>query len=170
MLLYTLTPLGCIWKPSIVIFTSLHLYDTFYHLLRILAINTKYKSTDKSRYIITGEEIGGHSPAFYNAFAWFTQSAEMLLTLYSTQTRKDDLLFTSTINLLFTFLLSMVWSRRIFFFWSFQYFVFMAKLVLCKFVPCLLAQDKIFPTVSGTAFWPHAALQSTQNESSSELL
>ncbi len=49
--------------------------------------------------------------------------------------RGDDLLFTSMIDQLFSFLLSLVGSRRRFFF-RFQYFVFMAELVLWKYVAC----------------------------------
>ncbi len=52
--------------------------------------------------------------------------------LYDTQTRRDNLLFMSSIDLLFSFSRSMIGSRRIFFFISSQCCVFMAELVMCK--------------------------------------
>ncbi len=53
-------------------------------------------------------------------------------TLYSTQSRRDDLLFTNMIDPPLSFSLFMIGSRRIIYFRSFQYFVCMAKLVLYK--------------------------------------
>ncbi len=58
-----------------------------------------------------GVEIGDYYLVFYNAFAQYVQSVEMLIkTLYSTQTGRDALLFASMIDPLFS------GSRRIFFF------------------------------------------------------
>ncbi len=81
-------------------------------------------------------------------------------TLYSTQTVRDDLLLTSTIDPLFSFLLSVVGSSRIFLFELFQYFMSVTKLILCQQVTCyfhslpkqMLMLDKIFTTESSTAF------------------
>ncbi len=74
-------------------------------------------------------------------------------TLYSTQTGRDDLLFTSMIDLLFSFFTIYGWKQEDTFFRQLQYVVFMAELVCFFTLPkSTFALDKIFTILSTTAF------------------
>ncbi len=56
------------------------------------------------------EGIVDYCLVFYSVFARSAQSAETLQTLYSTQTRGDDLSFTSMIDLLLSFFAFYGWK------------------------------------------------------------
>ncbi len=65
--------------------------------------------------ITISKEIRDYHPVFYNPLSGLFSQQKPYETLHSTQTRRDDLLFTSMIDALFTFLHSMAGSREMFF-------------------------------------------------------